>query len=69
LPFYLLHLPPDTLLGYSVIRWQTSIAVEGLAINVLTVTATLEIDDLPVKRSDVTRFLSGMRLERRARNM
>jgi peptidoglycan/LPS O-acetylase OafA/YrhL len=60
-PFYILHLPVNTLVGYFVIQWNASIAVKYLVINVFTIALTLAVYDAFVKRTAVTRFLFGMK--------
>jgi peptidoglycan/LPS O-acetylase OafA/YrhL len=60
-PFYILHLPINTIVGYYVIRWPVSIAIKFLAINVVTILATYVVYEVLVKRIGVMRFLFGMR--------
>jgi glucan biosynthesis protein C len=60
-PFYILHLPVNTIVGYFIIQWPVSIAVKFLVINVLTFLATYAVYEVLVKRIGVMRFLFGMK--------
>ena len=60
-PFYILHLPVNTIVGYFVIRWPVSIAIKFLVINVVTVLATYVVYEVLVKRIGVMRFFFGMK--------
>jgi peptidoglycan/LPS O-acetylase OafA/YrhL len=60
-PFYILHLPVNTIVGYFVIQWPVSIAVKFLVINVVTFLATYAVYEVLVKRIGVMRFLFGMK--------
>ncbi len=60
-PFYILHLPVNTLVGYFVIRLDASIGVKFLLINLFTFALTFLVYDLLVKRLAITRFLFGMK--------
>ncbi len=60
-PFYLLHLPVNTIIAYFVIQWSTGIGMKYLLINVITIVVTILIYDLLVKRTSLTRVLFGMR--------
>lgn len=60
-PFYILHLPIDTLVAYFVIQWDASIAVKYSCIVLLTILLTLVTYDRIVRRTNVTRFLFGMK--------
>jgi glucan biosynthesis protein C len=64
-PFYILHMPINTIVGYFVIRWPVGIAVKYLVINVVTILATYAVYEVLVKRTQVTRFLFGMKPKRR----
>ena len=59
-PFYILHLPIDTIVGLFVIRLEASIAVKFLLINVITIVLTLGVYEI-IKRVNVLRFLFGMK--------
>jgi peptidoglycan/LPS O-acetylase OafA/YrhL len=60
-PFYILHLPVNTFVGYFVVQWNVGVAAKYLVINVFTILATLAAYDVLVRRTAVTRFLFGMR--------
>ena len=65
-PFYILHLPINTLVGYYVIQWDTSIAMKYLVITAATTILTAVLYDVLVKRTNVTRFLFGIKLRTRS---
>ena len=60
-PFYLLHLPVNTLVGYVVIRLDAGVAVKYALINLLTIALTLAVYELCVRRINPVRFLFGMK--------
>ena len=60
-PFYILHLPIDTLVGYWVIQWNSNLAVKYLSICVLTIGLTLAAYEFLVRRANATRFVFGMK--------
>jgi peptidoglycan/LPS O-acetylase OafA/YrhL len=60
-PFYILHLPVNTIVGYFVIRWPASIAIKFVVINVVTTLATYAVYEVLVKRIGVMRFLFGIK--------
>jgi glucan biosynthesis protein C len=60
-PFYILHLPVNTIIGYFVIQWPVSIAIKFLVINVVTILATYAVYEVLIKRIGVMRFLFGMK--------
>ncbi len=60
-PFYILHLPVDTVVGYFVIQMPSSIAVKFGLIVVITTLLTVAVYDVLVKRTRATRFLFGMK--------
>ena len=60
-PFYILHMPVNTIVGYFVIQWPVTIAVKFLVINVLTILATYVVYEVAIKRIGVMRFLFGMK--------
>ena len=60
-PFYLLHLPIDTLVTYYVIKLEASIAVKYTLIVLVTIVLTLAAYEIFVKRVNFTRFLFGMK--------
>jgi peptidoglycan/LPS O-acetylase OafA/YrhL len=64
-PFYILHQTVIVILGYYIIPWALPFAVKYLLLVALTYAITLAIYDVAVRRSNVTRFLFGMRPLRR----
>ncbi len=60
-PFYILHFLVNTLVGYFVVRWQMSVALKYLIINLATF-AGLFVIIAGVRRTPVTRFLLGMKV-------
>jgi peptidoglycan/LPS O-acetylase OafA/YrhL len=60
-PFYILHFLINTVVGTFVVRWDASIGVKYLTINVVTILVTYAVYDLGVKRMSVTRILFGMK--------
>jgi peptidoglycan/LPS O-acetylase OafA/YrhL len=63
-PFYILHMPINTIVGFFVIQWPVGVAVKYLVINVVTILATYAVYEVLVKRVGVTRFLFGMKPKR-----
>jgi glucan biosynthesis protein C len=66
-PFYILHMPINTIVGYFIIQWPVGIAVKYLVINAVTILATYAVYEVLVRRTSVTRFLFGMKPKRRRR--
>jgi peptidoglycan/LPS O-acetylase OafA/YrhL len=60
-PFYILHMPINTIVGYFVIQWPVSIAVKYPVIVVVTILATFAVYEVLVRRMGVIRFLFGMK--------
>lgn len=60
-PFYILHLPVDTLVAFYVIQLNISLAAKYGLIVVATTVITLAIYDLIIKRVDLLRFCFGMK--------
>lgn len=60
-PFYILHLPVDTLVTFYVIRLHASVAVKYTLIVVLTTLISLAVYDLVVKRIGTLRTLFGIK--------
>ena len=65
-PFYLLHFLVNTVVGHHVVRWDVGVALKYLAINVVTIPATVAAYEILVKRTNLTRFLFGMKPNRTA---
>ena len=61
-PFYILHLPVNTVVGYFILQWDAGITVKYLAIAAATLLATIGVYDVFVKRTAITRFLFGMKV-------
>lgn len=60
-PFYILHLPVNTVVGYFAVQMNANIGVKYAIINVATILLTVAVYDVLVKRTRVTRFLFGMK--------
>jgi glucan biosynthesis protein C len=60
-PFYILHFLINTIVAYYVVRWNTPIAIKYLAITIITIPAILVVYEVLVKRTNITRFLFGMK--------
>lgn len=68
-PFYILHLPVDTLVAFYVIQLRISVAAKYLLIVVATTVLTLAVYDLVVKRVGLLRFCFGMKPQAPARRL
>ncbi|HNT75909.1 MAG TPA: acyltransferase family protein [Anaerolineae bacterium] len=60
-PFYILHFLINTVVAYYVVRWNTPIVIKYLAINIITIPTILVIYEVLVKRTNIARFLFGMK--------
>ena len=60
-PFYILHFLINSIVAYYVVRWNASIAIKYLAINIITIPTILVVYEVLVKRTNITRFLFGMK--------
>jgi peptidoglycan/LPS O-acetylase OafA/YrhL len=60
-PLYILHQTVIVVLGFYVVQWNTGILPKLLVILVASFLITLVLYDLAVRRTNVTRFLFGMR--------
>lgn len=60
-PFYIIHLPVDTLVAFYVVRLNTGIAVKYPLIVVATIVLSLAIYEIVIKRVDLLRFCFGMK--------
>jgi peptidoglycan/LPS O-acetylase OafA/YrhL len=65
LPFYVLHQTVIIMIGYYVVKWHAGIPQKYLFISTTALIATLLVYDLAVRRTNVTRFLFGMKVKRR----
>jgi len=62
-PIYILHQTVIVIIGYYVVQWNTGILIKYVTILVAAIVVSTIIYDLLVKRTNVTRFLFGMRLK------
>jgi glucans biosynthesis protein C len=60
-PFYVLHQTVIVVLGYYVIKLNTSVGLKYLIITTVALFTTLFIYDIFVRRTNITRFLFGMK--------
>jgi peptidoglycan/LPS O-acetylase OafA/YrhL len=65
-PVYIIHLPIATAFAYYVVRWNVPVLAQFFLIVCSTVACSLAVYDLLVRRTKVTRFLFGLKPERRA---
>jgi len=63
LPYYLIHSTPIALIGLYVIQWDMGVGPKYAINTVLAFLATVGLYEL-IKRTNVTRFLFGMRLKK-----
>jgi glucan biosynthesis protein C len=66
-PAYILHQTVIVIIGFYVVQWNAGILVKYVTILVAAVIVSTIIYDLLVKRTNVTRFLFGMRLKKKPR--
>ena len=64
-PFYILHQSVIVIIGFYVVQWQTGLPLKFFTILVASLVAAVLAYDLMVKRTNVTRFLFGMRSKKR----
>ena len=64
-PFYILHQTVIVAIGFYVVRWNASVTAKYLAITTGSLVATVAVYDLLVRRTNVTRFLFGMKPKER----
>jgi glucan biosynthesis protein C len=64
-PLYILHQTVIVVIGFYVVQWNTSILPKYVTILVAAVVVSTIIYDLLIKRTNVTRFLFGMRLKKK----
>ncbi len=60
-PFYIVHQVAIVLIGFYVVQWDVSVLAKFSIIVIAATGITLLVYDLLIKRSDVTRFLCGMK--------
>lgn len=63
-PLYILHQTVIVVIGFYVVQWELPVLVKFGVILVAATVVTILVYDLLVKRSNVTRFLFGMRLRK-----
>ena len=66
-PVYILHQTVIVIIAYYVVRWQAGVLTKFAVIVAASLTVTVVLYDVVVKRTNVTRFLFGMRLKKRPR--
>lgn len=66
-PFYILHQTVIIVIGYWVVRWEANLWVKYCVIALGAFAMTLFLYDVCVKRTNVTRFLFGMKLREHRR--
>jgi hypothetical protein len=66
LPFYLLHEPVIVAFAWIIVRWHAPIVVKYPVLVVASLTATLAIYELAVRRYRITRLLFGMKSRERS---
>jgi glucan biosynthesis protein C len=65
LPFYVLHQTVIVVIGFYVVRWHMGVMAKYLVISTASFITIMALYDLVVRRTNVTRFLFGMRLKPR----
>jgi len=63
-PFYILHQTVIVVIGFYVVQWEVNLWVKFLVIAVIAFFATLLLYDVGVKRTNLTRFLFGLKLQK-----
>ncbi len=64
-PVYILHQTVIVIIGFYVVQWNAGIPTKYVTILVAAVIVSMIIYDLLIKRTNVTRFLFGMRLKKK----
>ncbi len=67
LPFYVLHETVIVVVAYHVLAWRVGAGAQYLVIGLTSLAATLLLYDVGVRRTPVTRFLFGLKPDRRSR--
>lgn len=62
-PVYVLHMPVLTIVGFYVVQWDMPLIIKFLVIVGVTVVVTLLLYELVVRRTRVTRFLFGLKVQ------
>lgn len=63
-PFYILHQTVIMVIGYYVVQWSAGVGVKYVVIAVASLVVTLLVYEIFMKRTNVTRFLFGMKILR-----
>jgi len=63
-PFYVLHYLALSVIGYHLVRWDVGVMSRYVVIVIASIVATTVAYDVLVRRTNVTRFLFGMRPKR-----
>jgi glucan biosynthesis protein C len=61
LPVYILHQTVVFVIGYYVVQWEMAALLKYFVISLSSLAATLLLYELAVRRTQVTRWLFGMR--------
>jgi hypothetical protein len=64
-PLYIIHQTVIVIIGFNVVRWDAGVLVKLATIVVASFVITTVVYDVLVKRTNVTRFLFGMRPKKR----
>lgn len=64
-PFYISHETLMVVIGFYLVKLRTPAIVEFFVLGITTFLATMALYDLLIRRTNVTRFLFGMRLKKR----
>lgn len=64
-PVYILHQTVIVIIGFYVVQWSAGVLPKYVTILVASVVVSFVIYDLLIKRTNVTRFLFGMRLKKK----
>jgi glucan biosynthesis protein C len=66
-PVYVLHLPVMTMIAYRVVGWNIGVAAQFSLITLFTLAASLCVYEFIIRRTNVTRFLFGLKPKKPAR--
>jgi glucan biosynthesis protein C len=66
LPYYILHMPADVVVGYFVMQWNISVLAKFIIINLGAFAVVAVTYEILVRRIGVIRFMFGMRPKKRA---
>ncbi|MFC2006540.1 acyltransferase family protein [Chloroflexota bacterium] len=67
LPFYILHQTIILIIGFFVVQWSAGIALKYAVIATTSFVAIMAIYELLIRRTNILRFLFGMRLKKKAK--